>query len=406
MGLFETKLNRLEAWAKGEPKGPLSIELVPTDKCNLNCSSCWRQGYSEEELERKYSREMSDNRLKELIDEANEMDVREIIFVGGGEPFTREILPELIKKIKNYGMEGDLVTNGTLLDEEKIHLLVKEGWNRVKFSIDGPDPEVHDELRGREGVFEKTIDNIKAMAELKKKYNRDFPKLHFNTVVSKRNYMKLQEIVELAGKLDMDGIQLLPTTAFSEEGEKMQLDEKETEELMKIIKKCEKLAEELGVNETNFSEYSQPKYIEKTESMHKVHEEELKKQLSKEELDEIIEDEYKDGDGQLENFKYLPCYAPWHHVTIRPNGNIAPCFSPWVWETDVSVKDRSLRELWYGKYFDKFREEMLKRKLPKQCKRCCVWEVWQNRDIRKGLDRRFRSWGSKIKENIKKPLSG
>lgn len=401
MGLFETKIERLSEWAKDEKAPPLSIELVPTDKCNLNCSSCWRQGYTEEELEEKFSEEMSDERLKEIIDEAAEMGVEEVIFVGGGEPLTRDILPELIERIKDYGMEGDLVTNGTLITRDIARLLVKTGWNRIKFSVDGPDPEVHDNLRGKEGAFEKTVDNIKYISDLRDRAGSDKPKLYFNTVVSKGNYRKLPDIVKLASRLGMDGIQLLPTTAFSESSKDMQLNEEQTKELMEIIEECIKLSEELGIDENNFSEYSKPKYIEKTESMHKVQEEELKEQFSEERLDEIIEREYGDSDNRLENFKYLPCYAPWHHVTIRPNGNIAPCFSPWVWETDVSVKNRSLKELWYGDYFDKFREKMLSRKLPEQCKRCCVWEVWQNRDIREELDRRFKGLREKVKDKIK-----
>lgn len=406
MGLFETKIDRLYKWAQGDPQPPLSIELVPTDDCNLNCSSCWRQGYTQEELEEKLSDEISDGRLKKIIDEAAEMGVREIIFVGGGEPLTREVLPDLIERIKDYGMEGDLVTNGTLIRRDVAHILVEKGWNRIKFSVDGPDPEVHDELRGMDGAFEKTVDNIKYISDLREKSGKDKPKLHFNTVVSKGNYKKLPEIIKLAGKLGMDGIQLLPTTAFTESGKEMQLNEEETEELMEIIERCEKMADDLGVDENNLSEYSEPKYIEKTESMHRVHEEELKEQFSEWEINNIIQNEYREKDEQLESFKYVPCYAPWHHITIRPNGNIAPCFSPWVWETDVSVKDKRIKELWYGEYFDGFREKMLSRELPDQCKRCCVWEVWQNRDIRKELDNKFSGIKAKVKKKITEPLSG
>ena len=397
MGLFETKVQRLKKWAKGERAPPLSLELVPTDKCNLNCRSCWRQNYSEEELEEKFSDEMSDERLLKLIDEAAELDVREVIFVGGGEPLSREIVPKLIEKIKDYGMEGDLVTNGTLVTKEKARLLVNSGWNRIKFSVDGPDPEVHDDLRGKEGAFAKTIDNIKYISQLREEKDAEYPKLYFNTVVSKRNYDKLPEMVRLADKLGIDGIQLLPTTAFSESSEKMQLSPEETEELMEIIEYCISLSEGLGITENNFSEYSDSKYISDTESMHKIHMEELKEQFSEEKLDEIIEKEYYRGD-QEKRFKYLPCYAPWHHITIRPNGNIAPCFSPWVWETDLSIKDRKLEKVWFGDKFNEYRNTIKSGELPEQCKRCCVWEVFKNREIRKELNK--KGLGDKLAENL------
>lgn len=388
MGLFETKIRRLSKWAREEPQPPLSIELIPTDRCNLNCPSCWRQGYTEEELQEIYSKEMSDERLLELIDEAGEMGVAEVIFVGGGEPFMRDITLDLIRKIKGYEMEGDLVTNGTLLTRRIIHSLVRRGWNRIKFSVDGPDPETHDKLRGKSGAFEKTVDNIRYTSKLRDRFNREHPKLFFNTVVSKRNYKKLPEVVELANDLDMDGIQLLPTTAFSESSKEMQLNKEQTQELMGIIKNCVKLSKELDMGGGNLSEYTKERYITKTETMHKVHMEELKEQTPEEKLDEIINNEYKDSGDRIENFKYLPCYAPWHHITIRPDGRIAPCFSPWVWETETTVKDHSIKELWYGDYFDQYRDIMLKRNLPEQCKRCCPWEVFNNRKIREALDSR------------------
>ncbi|MFB6089250.1 MAG: radical SAM/SPASM domain-containing protein, partial [Candidatus Aenigmatarchaeota archaeon] len=295
-----------------------------------------------------------------------------------------DIVPELIEKIKDYGMEGDLVTNGTLITRERAKLLVGFGWNRIKFSVDGPDPEIHDELRGKEGAFERTIDNIKYISSLREKTHKENPRLYFNTVVSKRNYRKLPEIVRLANKLGVDGIQLLPTTNFSESSHEMQLSFEETEELMDIIDKCIELSQNLGLSENNFSEYSDSKYITDTESMHKVHMEEIEEQFSEDKLDEIINKEYYRADKK-ESFKYLPCYAPWHHMTIRPNGNIAPCFSPWVWETDVTIKDKSLKEVWYGEVFDRYREIILSGKLPEQCKRCCVWEVFNNKKIRKEL---------------------
>jgi len=52
MELFKARIERLAKWAKGEKAPPVTIELVPTDKCNLNCLSCWRRGWSEEQLKK------------------------------------------------------------------------------------------------------------------------------------------------------------------------------------------------------------------------------------------------------------------------------------------------------------------------------------------------------------------
>jgi len=375
MGLYETRVERLVKWAMGGKAPPVTIELVPTDRCNLNCLSCWRTGWTKEQLEERYKQEMSDERLLKLIDEGARIGLKEIAFVGGGEPLMRSITPKLMEKIKMYGMEGDLVTNGTLFNKEIIHLLVRIGWDRIKFSVDGPDAEVHDYLRGTKGAFEKVMRSIKTFSELKRKLKVEKPRLLFNTVISKDNYRYLPDLVELAGSIGVNDIELLPLTVFDESMKNMKMDDDDIREFKPILKESMKLARTLDI-ENNFIHFLNPTYIKKTENMDEV---------MMEEVEKVIRKEYPRFSDPVQNFMFLPCYSPWIHITILPNGNIAPCFSPWVWNTKISIKDHTLSELWYGDYFEKFRKIILNRKLPQNCKKCCVWEVFNNKRLRKGM---------------------
>jgi radical SAM protein with 4Fe4S-binding SPASM domain len=148
-------------------------------------------------------------------------------------------------------------------------------------------------------------------------------------------------------------------------------------EFISVLKKTIKMQEKFRIG-GNYHEFLNEEYILKTENMDEVMMKEMEKTIKK---------EYPYSKNPIKNFEFLPCYAPWIHVTILPNGNIAPCFSPWVWNTSVSIKDHSLKELWYGEYFNKFRKIILSRKLPENCKKCCVWEVFNNRKIREGLQK-------------------
>jgi len=380
MELFDSRVERLVKWATGGKKPPVTIELVPTDKCDLNCLSCWRRSWTKKQLQKRFEEEMTDERLLKLVDEAAEIGVVEIAFVGGGEPLIRKVTLELFKKIKAYGMIGDLVTNGTLFTKESIELLVKIGWDRIKFSIDGPDSKVHDYLRQTKGAFEIANKNIKIFSELKKKLNAEKPRLILQSVLSTENYKKLPDLVKLSHEVGVDEMTLLPLTVFDESMQHLKLGEKQIKEFKSILEKSIKLQKKFGI-ESNYHEFLNEKYILKTESMDEV---------MMEEMGKIIKEEYPKSKDTIKNFQFLPCYAPWIHITILPNGNIAPCFSPWVWNAKVSIKDYSLKKLWYEEYFDKFREIILKRKLPENCKKCCVWEVFNNRKIRRGLEDLFR----------------
>lgn len=377
MDLFKARIERLDQWIKEKKAPPVTLELVPTDRCNLNCLSCWRQGWMKEQVQKRYGQEMSDKRLLKLVDEAAEMGVVEIAFVGGGEPLARKVTLELFKKMKAHGMIGDLVTNGTVFTKESIELLVKIGWDRIKFSIDGPDSRVHNHLRQTKGAFKKTIENIKTFSEVKKRMNTEKPWLVLQSVLSTENYKRFTDLVELGHRIGVNEMTLLPLTVFDESMKNMKLNEKDMKEFKPILEKSIKMLEEFGI-ESNYHEFLNEEYITKTENMDEVMMKEMEKMIKK---------EYPKSKDQVKNFQFLPCYSPWIHATILPNGNIAPCFSPWVWNTKTSIKDYSLKELWYGEYFDKFREIILKRKLPENCKKCCVWEVFNNKKIRDSLEK-------------------
>jgi len=378
------KTQRLIKWAQGMPQPPVTIELVPTNRCNFNCPSCWRQDCTKEELEKKFSEELSDERLLKLIDEAAELKVRDIAFVGGGEPLMRPITFDLIKKIKKYGMEADLVTNGSLLTDEMMEMFVKIKLDRIKFSVDGSCAELQDKLRGMK-CYNQIMASIKKLNDLKKKYKSGKPRLSFNTVISSKNYKDLPNIVSLGAKIGINEILLLPLTVFSKEGETLKMNRKQAAEFQEIIKKCIPVLKKYNI-ESNMDKFIiDLRYLRDTNSMDKVMMEDAEKLEIKEKIrkGEKLISEYKKNSA--ENFRNLPCYEPWTHITILSNGNIASCFNNYVWETGVTIRNHTLKELWYGEYFEKFRKEILSRKLSKACSTCCIWRLFEVQDIRKEI---------------------
>jgi MoaA/NifB/PqqE/SkfB family radical SAM enzyme len=372
---MEEKIERLVNWAKGKKEPPTTIELIPTDKCNSICKTCWRRNFTEQQLDERVKNEMTNERILELIEEAAKLGVLEIAMVGGGEPLARNITFDIMKKIKEFGMCGDIVTNGTFLNEKIIQFLVNSDWERIKFSIDGPNAKIHDYLRGI-NCFDDVVKNIKKLSELKRRLKADKPRIIFNTVISDVNYRLLPNIVRLANKVGCEEMLLLPMTVFADSMKDMKLNEGEMKEFQGILLNSMELTKKFNID-TNFRNFLNTKYVEKTDKMDEVIMEEV----------EVIKKEYLKKDDPIENFKFLPCFDPWYHVTILANGNIAPCFGSWVWETNVSIKNYTLKELWYGEYFNKFRDIMLTRKLPKSCATCCVWKVFENRNIRDRIEK-------------------
>jgi pyrroloquinoline quinone biosynthesis protein E len=89
------------------------MELCPTMVGNIDCVFCdttYRKG--------KQTGELSADEYWKLLDEARALGVRRVFILGGGEPLARrDLTPELMRRIKAYGMEGHIATNGTLFDD-------------------------------------------------------------------------------------------------------------------------------------------------------------------------------------------------------------------------------------------------------------------------------------------------
>jgi len=356
---IEEKIKRLLKWSKGEAAPPLIIELSPTLKCNLNCLFCWR--YGKKDID--YGEEVSSKKYKEIIEEAARLGVKEVHIIGGGEPLLRKDTFEMMKAIKSKGMFGYICTNGTLFTKEMIKTLVEINWDYVKISLHGSSPKTHDYLVQRDGAFKKCIEVLEAFRNSKKLDKK--PYLEIGFVLVKENYKEIVNMVSLGHKLGVQALFIEPVTVYTAMGEKLKPDKEIYKEFEKLAIKTKGEAKKVGL-ETNLSSFIGSKFIEKTGEMIDVIEEDVK---------------YK-ADG----FFSVPCYEPWYKMGIRADGAVCPC-GFFDQETTENVKHKKLKEIWYSDYFNQRRKEIIKKRLPPYCVKCCVTLVVNNKMIRNKLEK-------------------
>ena len=137
------------------------------DDCNLRCEQCLYKLEIGFQLEK---REVDFDDAIKLLSDFREMGAIKLTLMGG-EPTLYGIkennrpLLELIKKAKELGYEYVRIdTNGQfdskLLEQPEFKML-----DEITFSIDGPNKEINDPIRGY-GSFEKCVNNIKRAKEL------------------------------------------------------------------------------------------------------------------------------------------------------------------------------------------------------------------------------------------------
>lgn len=133
-----------------------------TTLCNLKCKYCynyWKKNHEKLEEKETY------NPKKTLKQFMKTVKCNEITF-SGGEPTTNfEELLNCIMYAKARNKKVTIITNATLLDDEKIDILSKLKVDLIEITINSSNLQIHENINGTKGSFEKSITNIKKIQE-------------------------------------------------------------------------------------------------------------------------------------------------------------------------------------------------------------------------------------------------
>lgn len=183
----------------GNMTGPLNIMWDITNGCNLNCKHC----YNRSGKGRKYE-DLSDEDMLKQVDFIIELLPRVVCFCGG-EPLLRyNLLPKIANRLSRAGITVNMVTNGLLLDDEKIDNLISNGLSSFQISLDSHKKETHDYFRGKIGAYDGALKAIELLI------SKDIiPEITF--IPTKVNYRDLEGLVEM---LYLKGIRKIGSMPF------------------------------------------------------------------------------------------------------------------------------------------------------------------------------------------------
>lgn len=167
---------------------PLYVHYGITHRCNLRCRMC--RIYQDAD---RHS-ELSLGQIERMFDFLKRMGVI-YVSIGGGEPFLREDLCDVISLLRRKGLMVRLLTNGALADADSIKRLVSAGLRDVSISLDTLEPEKQDYIYDCKGAFDKIMESVDLFSELIPENGRI---LLINTVVSPLNVRELPRLANLA----------------------------------------------------------------------------------------------------------------------------------------------------------------------------------------------------------------
>ena len=123
-----------------------------TLKCDLACNHCGsRAGKARPS-------ELSTEECFDVVKQLAHMGCREVTVIGG-EAYLRKDWVEIIRAIRDHGMDATMTTGGRNLTEERVAAAAEAGLQGVSVSIDGIE-ETHDKIRGVHGSHKAALEAI------------------------------------------------------------------------------------------------------------------------------------------------------------------------------------------------------------------------------------------------------
>lgn len=224
---------RMELLSLGMLPDPAQVQLMITNRCNHNCSFCaYRSSRSDSSQTFNHQDQIPTDRCLNLVQELKDTGTDCIQYTGGGEPTVHPDFHTILEKSQHLGLATSLVTNGSLLHNVPMTLLLNLSWLRV--SIDAATPETYTKIR-LVNTFERVKENIKRIVDAKELRGYG-PLIGIGFVVNPENWFEVQRAILLAASLGVDNIRI--SAAFFKDS---------VEEHMIYMNKVNALIEETNV---------------------------------------------------------------------------------------------------------------------------------------------------------------
>jgi radical SAM protein with 4Fe4S-binding SPASM domain len=340
---------------KGRASLPEAITLFLTYHCNLRCKMCgqWGEtGVTKKHSSRNSEGELSLQEMNKIIDDISLFKPNITLF--GGEPLLHRHALDVIRHIKNKGMHCLMITNGSML-KGMAEEVVDAGLDELNVSIDG-GRELHDEIRGMPGLFDRVISGLKQVSRIKTEKNRKKPLINLQCTITRYNYEHLEQMVDVAQEIRTDSLTFHNLIFISKD----------------LIEKQREFDEALHCSSASWEGFVFEPRIEPDVLYAKIKEimnvrhgfpVDFYPHFSLEELKAY----YQTPSYQPKGFS-SGCVSPWMVAYIFPDGELRPCLN-----FDYSfgnVRENRFSELWNNERAREFRRTLKGKGVFPVCVRC------------------------------------
>lgn len=229
--------------------GPQVIVLDPFHRCNIKCAHCFVHNplirHSPEFLDRK----MDLQKFKEIVDDAAELRTDRIILQGDGEPMLHPDFLEMIAYVRTRGIKPLFFTNGSLLTREIAEKLMELEVREIYCSLPAGTAETYSKVclvPERDGLFQRTVENMRVLMELKKTSGKQFPRLIMTHVIHSMNFHELMAMAEMDAHIGTDAARFY-MIRIDENNRSLRLTEEQLAVMKRDLPKAEAVLKKAGI---------------------------------------------------------------------------------------------------------------------------------------------------------------
>jgi radical SAM protein with 4Fe4S-binding SPASM domain len=199
-------LFKLQSWLpKSYIPGPTTVNIEPTNRCNLNCSMCVRRFWDRD------ANPLGDMTFeffeKHILGQLKPYQLVNLQCVG--ESLLNKDFLKMLAACKKIGCMATFTTNGVIL-RKHANDIVSHGADEICVSVDG----IETMKKWRYIDVGKVFDGIDAVNEAKRRQNRRAPLVTVNCVVTRDSLIELAEMMEILGQKGVARVTLIHLVAY------------------------------------------------------------------------------------------------------------------------------------------------------------------------------------------------
>lgn len=303
------------------------LALNLTRRCNLACAHCYLDAGT---LKDGVAGELSVSEVCDILNEAAVCGPGAMIVLTGGEPLLRNDIEQIVEHGADLGLGMVIGTNGMALTESRVRSLKDAGTMGVGISVDSLEPASHDEFRGLDGAWHKTMQGIENCRKIGLPFQ-----IHFS--VTRQNVDELDAMIDFSRNVGAMVLNIFFLVCTGRGETMTDISPQKYDDVMGEIIDAQAKYDDIIIRARCAPHFKRVAFQRAPDNA----------------LNRISG---MDGDG---------CIAASHYVRVTAEGAVTPC--PYIEDVAGNTREQSFSSIWKN---SELLEEMRNPKLEGKCGAC------------------------------------